>query len=573
MKPKKISESSPLNPKKNDEQNNEQSQDLEANQISPSPVSYPQAAWNVTSFSLPFTISRLAVAVNVLTNGSITPKIGPNAAAAGPQMISIVYAVLGPGRSILLATGILVGKKYGELQELLKSGKTLEAKEIQEAIGDQLRQSTTFGTMLAIPSIAFMVGMGPILRAAGIAPALVTEIEGFLNSTATGLLPIYWSTSDQQFAMAIGHKYIPMIFGTLFPLLSMGFGYPFALGSFGLPKLGTAGLGYGMSAAAWLSFAALRLYFLKPEFEPYRIYKVQFRGLFNQFSDLLKLGLPLGFQALTEWGNMFFLSALIARKGGNASMAANGSFQIITAATLITAALGQGISIKISEQLGKMKIAEQLGKFNELKVINKNLKRIGNAGIVTGALATTGLMAFLVSMPKQIQSVFVSHDDPEYQEIMIMAQAMLITNAVGLIFDTVRNMSASALSGSKDVMFAPLISLLTMSMMALGVGALLTEHFDLDANWLFITRDVGILAAAFAVSIRWLMKNHEPELKEKSTVTIEELPDEPNEPTAPAHTEPTPKNKNYGTNGSTFFYHQTPKEEQKYLLPKQLGYQ
>jgi Na+-driven multidrug efflux pump len=276
--------------------------------------------------------------------------------------------------------------------------------------------------------------------------------------------------------------------------------------------------------------------------------------------------LPLGFQALTEWGNMFLLSTLIARKGGNASMAANGSFQIITAATLITAALGQGISIKISEQLGKMKIAEQLKHFNEIEVINRNLKRLGNAGIATGALATTGLMAFLVSMPKQIQSIFVSQDDPDYQEIMIMAQSMLIINAVGLIFDTVRNMSASALGGSKDVIFAPIISMLTMSMMALSFGALLTEHWNLDANWLFITRDVGILAAAFAVSIKWLMKNHMPQPETKSTVKIEELP------SAPASPKLVQKIINYGSNGSTFFHHKDKPDEQKYLFENEFGH-
>lgn len=493
-------------------------------------VSYPRAAWDISRFSLPFAISRLAVATNVIINGSITPKIGPNAAAAGPQMISIVYAVLGPGRSILLSTGILVGKKYGEVQALLKSGKIAEAKEVQEAIGDQLRQSIVFGTILGIPSMAFMIAMGPILKSTGMDPAVANEVAGFLNGTASGLLPMFWSTSDQQFAMGTGYKNTPMIFGTIFPLLSMAIGYPFALGSFGLPKLGTAGLGYGMSAAAWISFASLRLYFFTAEFSPYKIYKCQTQGLFNKFSELWKLGLPLGFQALTEWGNLFFLSSLLAHKGSKASMAANGSFQIITATTLISAALGQGISIKISEYLGKMKIAEQLGHFAELDVINTNIRRIGNAGITVGSIAATGLMACLVTMPKQIQSIFVSHDDPDYEEVVTMAQAMLITNAIGLILDTVRNLSASALSGSKDVLFAPIISLLMMSLMALGFGALLTEHWDYDANCLFITRDIGILAAAFGVSMRWFMKNYTLQSTKVSSVKIEELPDSSSEP-------------------------------------------
>ncbi len=474
-------------------------------------LSYLQATGNIIRFSLPFTISRVAVAANVLANGSVTPTIGADAAAAGPLMISVVYAVLGPGRSILLSTGILIGKKYGEVQALLKAGNNAEASRIQVEIGTQLRQSFLFGTGLGLVSMGIMIGMGPILQTTGLNENIVHEVEGFLNSTAVGMLPIYWSTSDQQFGMATGHKYIPMVFGTLFPILSMAIGYPLALGLLGLPKLGTVGLGAGMAAAAWLSFISLRCYFLKSEFAPYQIYKMSLQGITNQFSELLKLGMPLGFQALTEWGNLFALSNLVGNKGFKVSMAANGSFQIITAATLITAALGQGISVKISEQLGKMKIADQLEQYKDVMVINNNIKRLGNAGIITGTIATAALTAVLCSLPKQIQSMFISHDDKSYEEILLMSQAILMINAIGLIADTIRNMSASALGGSKDVMFAPIISLVTMSVLALSIGGIVSNYLDYDANWLFITRDIGILAAAVGISAKWLMKSHVPQ--------------------------------------------------------------
>ena len=74
-------------------------------------LSLAQATKSISHIAVPFALARLAVAVNVLCNGFITSKIGPNAVAAGPEMISTVYAVAGPVRSILLTTGILIGKK------------------------------------------------------------------------------------------------------------------------------------------------------------------------------------------------------------------------------------------------------------------------------------------------------------------------------------------------------------------------------------------------------------------------------------------------------------------------------
>jgi Na+-driven multidrug efflux pump len=471
-----------------------------------------QTAWDVSTFSAPFAISRVAVAVNVIVNGLVTPYIGPNAVAAGPEMISTVYAILGPGRAILLATGILVGKLQGEIKKLTEQGKMAEVEKRQKAIGRQLMQSFIFGTALGIPSIAIMVGMGPILQHVGMSPEVVSDIEGFLNGTAVGLMPIFWSTSDQQFAMGTGLKNLPMIFGTLFPVLSMAIGYPLALGLGGLPKLGTAGLGYGMSAAAWISFIALRLYFLKPEFKPYGIYKVPFETVFKDIGELLKLGLPLGYQALTEWGNLFALSQLLTDK--DVAIAANGSFQMITAWTLVSAALGQGVSIKISNILGQMQVIANepaaLSSQNDLRVLDRNIRKVGNAGIVVGALATLLFSGAIIGGAQEIQSIFVSQDSPNYDQVMDMAKLMLIANAVGLIVDTIRNVAASGLAGSKDVMFAPTVSLLAMSFLALITGGLLTRYWDMDSNLLFITRNVGILLAASAIIHRWSNKDYMP---------------------------------------------------------------
>lgn len=468
-------------------------------------VSLYKATGSVSKMAYPFVLSRLAVAVNILANGFVTPYIGPAAVAAGPVMISAAYAIIGPARSFLLSTGILISKLQGEIDELKKTeGNEALIQGKKEAIGKQLRQSSVFGLMWAAVTAGVMVSVAPVLSATGMNEEVVQNVRGFLNHLAIGLLPIYWSTSDQQFALGTHRKYLPMFFGTLFPILSMAIGYPLALAA----NMGTSGLGLGISLASWISFIALRLYYLKSELKDYQIYKPQFSGLLSSISDLCSLGVPKAFQSLSEWGNLFILSQLLVNLSKDAAMAANASFQIIAAFTVISSGLGQAVSVKVSGQLGMMKAANEARTTDNVTTYNKNSKRLGNAGILIGTLGSAAVALILFAFSKAIQSVFLTKNTDDYDHVMNLGVTMLITNGFGLIGDTLSNVSASALAGSKDVIFSPAMRMLFMSAIGLPVGWYLVNKEVEHPNILFIVRNVGIILSALAIGIRWALKDH-----------------------------------------------------------------
>jgi multidrug resistance protein, MATE family len=469
------------------------------------------AARDVSRISWPFALSRLGVSANILGNGFVTPHIGADAVAAGPVMISAAYAIIGPPRSVLLTTGILIGKVHGEIKALeADASNSMKIEQLKQSIGVLLRQSFLLGTLLGAGATAVMLALTPILKTTSIDPGVQKNISDFLNATAIGLLPMFWSTSDQQFAMATDRKYLPMFFGSLFPVLSMILGYPLALGAGSLPKLGTAGLGYGMSAASWISFLSLRAYFLKSEFADYNIYKKEIAGLLEKMSDLCRLGFPMGFQALTEWGNLFAMSQLLVPTGKDSAMAANASFQIISSFAILSSAIGQGISVKIAQQLGMLKTANDDNNTADMAICSDNAKMLGNAGAGVAVTISAVVALVLVAFAEKIQSVFVANDSANYDDVMQLGKIMLITNAVSLILDTTRNMPSSALAGSKDVLFAPTVSMLSMSVAALAVGWHLSVQQNLSPNYLFVTRNIGIVIAAAAIGIRWSRKSHLP---------------------------------------------------------------
>ena len=456
--------------------------------------------------ALPFVLSRLAVAINILGNGFVTPHIDASAVAAGPLMISAAYAIIGPARSFLLSTGILISKLQGEIDELTKNGGDAQLiNEKKQQIGNQLCQGILVGLIWAGVTAGMMLSVAPIMAALDVNEDVISNVRGFLNNVAVGLPAIYMSTCDQQFALATHRKNLPLFFGSLFPVLSMAIGYPTAL----VAGMGTKGLGLGMSAAAWISFIMLRLYFLKDEFKDYQLYKPQIRSLLNKVSDLCALGVPKAFQSLSEWGNLFVLSQLLVHSSKESSMAANASFQIISAFTVINSGLGQAISVKVAGQLGVMKAANDLGaSSDDLAVYNKNSKALGNSGIVIGTMISAILAMFLYIFSKPIESAFLTDGTDDHQKVLKLGAVMLVTNGIGLIGDTLSNVTASGLAGSKDVIFAPVVRFLLMSAMALPVGWMLTNKESDSPNMYFIARNVGIMLSAFMMLIRWTLKDH-----------------------------------------------------------------
>lgn len=486
-------------------------------------MTYLQSIKSVGAFAAPFTLSRVAVAVNVIANGFVIARLGGDASAAGPIMVSSLYSILTACAGVLLSTGILIGKLHGEVEQHLQLDNLEEAQLTQKEIGHALRQSFVLSIILAIPSVTAMLMMSQLLEVSGISSEIALQAQQFLTGTTAGVLPMYWSICDQQFAMATGHPNLPLITGLLYVGLSMAIGYPLALGGLGLVGMGPAGLGYGMAVAGWVSFLGLRAYFLREQFKPYALYDPRYRNFFNGFSDFFTLGIPLGAQALSEWGNLTILSTLVGLSGKRAAIASLGSFEIISSVSLMSGALGQAVSVKIANLLGEMSILEKQGLHQEMAIQNDNIKITGNSALIIGVVANIILSAFMAGCAHQINSLLISSEYSDDNYVKWLAQIMMYTNAIGLIFDTIRTLAGGALGGSKDVIFASVVSLITISLVGLTCGGLLTNYAHYNANFLFITRNAGIVLAAVMILAKWYIKDHIPEATNEMEVKDENL--------------------------------------------------
>lgn len=499
------------------------------------PLTYSAAVKHMLKTAGPFTLSNLSLAIYTIGNGIVLQQIGDDAVASGPLMATFAYSIFSTVNGILYATGILIGDLNG-----LTSTDPNKAKEI----GSLMRRSWVIGAGLAIPSLMVILNSGAMLKASGIEAAVAQEVQDYFTGISYGLVPIFLNFADQQLTLGLNHQKVTLISGTAYSAMAALFGYPLALGAFGLPKLGTAGMGYGATLSGIISLIGLRTYFAKnPDYAQYALYnwtrfadRAELKRYFTKdLMDFLRVGFPIGLQNLSEWGNLAILSMLAGQLGNDVLEATQVSIIPISAFGVLILALSQATGVSVAECLGAGKALLLKGERASYQVALKNSKTLGYAGLGIGSGVTLLIGSLFIGIPRQISSLFLntdSSDSAAEEEILDMAETMLLINGIGLLIDTIRNVAGGGLRGYQDVNFVPIISFITMSVLGLSLGGTLAVGFDMGADTLFITRNIGMFIAAAAILYRFYAFDPANEVAEisassSSNTTIASSPTSP----------------------------------------------
>ncbi len=472
-------------------------------------IDYTEALKELLYCALPFTAARGINSAYWVTTGFILNKLGPNAFAAGPLILSISYATGGTMRAGLLSTTGLVGK--------------LDAAGQKKSIGPLVHRGFVLGLGYSIPCILVMIYCDNVLNAIGISEDVSAAVGEYFDGVAYAIPGIVFMTVGMCFANGIKQSLITMIamFGCIIGTAAIG--YPLALGwpDF-LPKTGVYGLGLGMSIAVWITDVGLySYYFLSGQFKEYNLFnfdRTNLRLIFysdveNQDKPIylqnilhsIKLSLPMSAENLAEWGNLLGISIICGLIGSDCLQAQQISMNLVSPYTMLYVGFTNTGYMLVSRHYSAVRANASHDAF-------MNVRTIGTVTTLLGVVAATTVGTFMVSMPRQICNLYIDVNDPHNEEVLIMAQAFLITNGIGLLFDSMRISNADLLKGLEDVLYAPLLSLFFMSMVGLTAGGCMTLILDWGADWLFITRDVGVLLAAISIAYRWLKKSSTIEL-------------------------------------------------------------
>lgn len=403
--------------------------------------------------------------------------LSPEILAAG----SLVSWSFGTVVVILFGTlssiNILVAHKYGAQDE--------------QGIFLVVRDGFWLAILFAIPIFLLFWNMSPLFLVLGQSPAIVLLAKTYLHAMAWGILPNVIIIALLEVFMGLGHARLILLFNILSVSLTIFFSFSLIFGKFGLPMLGIAGAGWGLTISNWIVGLFIGGYVLTS-----KKYMRYFRLIFDftkpsYLIELLHVGAPMGLMYCVEVA-FFFALTLVMGSFGSLVMAANQiALQYLGTLMAVIFSTAQAVTVRMGHLLGAGdKVAAEKSAY---------------IGVSISLLFMLLVAICFWYFPSQLISIDFDINKPENKEIVHFATQFLMVSALFQIFDAIRISLFGALRALKDTHFTLFISIFSFWGIALPVGYFMATHLALEAAGLWWGM---VLAASLSVVLLfWRFKS------------------------------------------------------------------
>ena len=456
----------------------------------------------VARTALPLGISRALMASNNISTAAVLANIGSEEASASPLILTMMFVSMGMVRGVLSALGIVLGNANGAAD----IGSATHAE-----IGKIMRQSWILSTILSIIPFAILLNSKNILTAFNVNDNVADEVQKYFYGYAFGIPTTLYFICDEILAPATKSGLIPMVGGISYSLFSIALGVPMALGYMGEDLKGPFGLGFGVALSSYITLIGVRLiYFFGERYKKYQLFSTDMRNSSKYATMILKLGLRMGFQVFTEWGNLAALSFITGSLGSTKSEELSVSLQCLTTFNLVVLGYAHAIGSLSSNSIGALLKTYNTDTENSIRH-KENYIKIANTGLYLGLFIVVVYASALCIFRDDLSSYFLSDESRNNTTVFNDTKNLLMINAVGAITDTARNLCTGQMQGLKEIMLPAMVGFILMSVLGVPIGATITNKPDVIT--MFSTRALTAFLSALVVYIKWRGKiNKEPSM-------------------------------------------------------------
>lgn len=435
----------------------------------------------------PFLLSRMMNAGQSFGSAVIINYSIPEATFAAPVMFMVQMAVMGAVRGTLTTINTIGSKLNGQSRF--------------EQIGPSINQGLVLGTVLGVPTTVLFFCSRRWLVALGTDPKVAELTSQYLKGVSYGVLPTYWGMVDQQFYLSIKRQYTPIALS--FFMMSSSIAISYALSS---TELKLAGLGYGISAGAALTWVFTRayMYFNKHQgFEDRHKYQL-FCCRLNSGTDskeLLGLAVSTTLRSVGEWLPTTLISMLTANSANaqNNLLAEDPAMQVLVMINQILLGLATAAIVSVGNLLGRASEFAQKNQPANEWICQSNARTQGYANMIVTTLIILPLALLCMVYPNPLIWLFVNNP----QTVARAASVLRLTGAT-LLIDGIRYAATGAILGKKNIADNFSISLINFFVIGAPTAALgYVTQKSLGSLGYFVFRLAGIAAATLLILSRW----------------------------------------------------------------------
>jgi len=430
---------------------------------------------------LPLAIGNLGQAAIGATDIIILGRLGPDALGAAGLALSVYNILLTIGMGILFPVVILVSQARG-------SGRLSIVPVI-------VRQGLWIAGMLSVPGCAILWNLEGILLMTGQAPALAGMAGDYMDYFLWTLFPAFGSLVFVLAFTAMGRTGVIVVISWLLVGLNAMLSYVLVFGKLGVPAMGMAGAGlasvivYGVAHTTFFILFAFHRFF-----RSHTVFRRAWRPKWAMIGQILRLGLPKGFEMVMKTG-LFSVLALLAGWLGVLAIAAHTiAVEIFLLIELVVSA---AVASAVTSRTG---IAAGRGDYT-------GLWRILSSGLFLCLFAMLPFVVILKLFSPWVVMVFVG-SGPEAQALLPLAALLVVLVAFFALVDGLSMVVAYVLNGLEDMKAPALIAATAYWGIALPAGAVLGFVMEMGVLGLWWGLIMGVVVAglAYMMRFRWLVR-------------------------------------------------------------------
>lgn len=340
-----------------------------------------------------------------------------------------------------------------------------------------LKDGIMLACLFSIPGMLLVWNMAPILLFFGQKQETIEIATHYLHALTWAVFPDFWAVVLLQFVIGLGKPRLALFFNAIKVPVTLIISYIFMYGKFNMPRLGIAGLGWGISAGMWIATILLLMYILFHHDLRQYLFK-HTKNTKRYIGEILRTGLPIAGMFCIEVG-YFTVMALVMGRISSQMLAAN---QIVTQFTgfftvVISFACAQAVGIRIANALGR--------------------RELNSAPMITyaGLLLACSLMLVVTCSYWLMPALLISLDlDPhKAANLPIFNYAIQFMAIAGFVqlFESARILLFGALRGLGETHFSMITSLIIFWLVAFPLGLFFTFMLSWGGVGMWVGMAIG----------------------------------------------------------------------------------
>ncbi len=355
----------------------------------------------------------------------------------------------------------------------------------RNGVKESFQSGILLSIFLALPSALLLYTLEPVFWAIGITPEVIPLANGYLQALAWGLIPLYCFfalrfCNEGMFAT----KAIMYCSVAAIPF-NIVFNYWFINGGLGVPAMGAIGVGWA-TVVVWCVMASglFGYTFFAKRYQGYNLFTDWVKPHLSQFSEVFKIGLPMGIGLGMEVA-LFGAVGLMIGRYSVPDIAGN---QIALNISSMAYTLSLGLSVAVTARVGY-----HVGKKDLVQA-----RDTGFIGISFGVLISCVTAAIMILFTEQLAAIFTN--DPLVTSVAIQLIAMA---ALFQLSDGVQVNASGALRGMKDTKIPMYICAIAYWAVGFPIGYILAEHFGMGVIGYWIAIISGLSVSAIFMAKRF----------------------------------------------------------------------